>query len=85
MKYFLKKNKILKNIKNLNSFLESLFFTQLVLNEEPLMLLGETSYKTYLAKLILFNKSNIINLNPKTKLNQLFPSTSFIAAPISLK
>ena len=55
---------------NLNSFLESLFFAKLTLKSEPLLLLGESGYKTFLSEKIISNYE-IIDLILGTKINQL--------------
>jgi len=63
----------------LNNFLESLFLAKLALNDEPLLILGNTGYKTYLSEKILTSKSSIINLNSKIKLNHLLGSSMFFS------
>ena len=71
-----------KNILDYNklgSFLESFFLSKLALNDEPLLILGDSGYKTYLAEKLLNNKSTIINLNPQTKLNYLLGSSIFFS------
>ena len=72
----------IKNIfdyNKLNTFLESLFLAKLALNDEPLLILGDTGYKTYLSEKILANKSSIINLNSKIKLKHLLGSSMFFS------
>ena len=80
------KNILTENDKNnifdynkLNTFLESLFLAKLALNDEPLLILGDTGYKTYLSEKLLTNKSSIINLNSKIKLNHLLGSSIFFS------
>ena len=71
-----------KNIREYNqldTFLESFFLAKLALNDEPLLILGDTGYKTYLAEKLLNNRSNIINLNSETKLNYLLGSSIFLS------
>ena len=63
--------------KNLNTFLESLFFAKLTLTDEPILLLGQRGYKTYLANL-LFSNNEIIDLIPETKINQLLGASLFL-------
>ena len=70
------KNNILLYNK-LDTFLESLFLSKLALNDEPLLILGDTGYKTFLAEKLLNNKANIINLNSQIKLNYLLGSSIF--------
>ena len=72
------KNNILEYNK-LDTFLESFFLSKLALNDEPLLILGDTGYKTYLAEKLLNNKSYIINLNPETKLNYLLGASIFFS------
>ena len=57
----------------------SFFLAKLSLNDEPLLILGDTGYKTYLAEKLLNNRSNIINLNSETKLNYLLGSSIFFS------
>ncbi len=63
----------------LNTFLESLFLSKLALNDEPLLILGDTGYKTYLSEKLLTSKPSIINLNSKIKLNYLLGSSMFFS------
>ena len=62
---------------NLNTFLESLFFAKLTLKSEPLLLLGESGYKTFLSEKIISNYE-IIDLILGTKINQLLGSSLFL-------
>jgi len=48
------------------------------LKEEPLLLLGNTNYKTYLTKLISINRQTIVNVYQDTKLNQLLGKPIFL-------
>ena len=61
----------------LSTFLESLFLAKLSLNDEPLLILGDSGYKTYLAEKLLTNKFTTINLNSEIKLNYLLGSSMF--------
>ena len=61
----------------LSIFLESLFFVKITLNEEPLLFIGDTGYKTYLAEKIFVKKSITVGLSKQTKINYLIGSTIF--------
>ena len=59
----------------LPSLLESLFYVLFFDSNEPLLLVGPSSYKTYLSKLILMNPP-IINLYQETSITQLLGSVT---------
>ena len=60
---------------NLSFYYDDLFKLKLISSEEPILLMGPSSYKTYLAKYFIneINKKNfsIINLNQKTTIEEL--------------
>lgn len=64
-------------IERQSTFLESLFLTQLVIDDEPLIFIGDTGYKTYLTKKLLNNNLITISLSPQIKINYLLGSTVF--------
>ena len=68
----------IKNIFTLPSLYNELFQILLAHDEEPILIVGETGYKTYLAKLILEDVKPI-QLNAETTIGQLLGSTIFLS------
>ena len=70
-------DKIKKNFR-LPSLYNELFNILLALDEEPILIIGESGYKTYLAQLIL-KDSKPIQLNAETTIGQLLGTTIFLS------
>ena len=73
--YFSNKDKC---IFHLPSLYNELFRILLVHGEEPILIIGESGYKTYLAQLLLPDIKSI-QLNSETSLGQLLGSTIFLS------
>ena len=67
-----------KSIFGLPSLYNDLFLILLAHDEEPILLIGESGYKTYLAQL-LFPDIKPIQLNAETTIGQLLGSTIFLS------
>ena len=65
-------------IMKLSSLLEDLFQISLTSNIEPILLIGPSSYKTFLAQKFLSN-AKIITLNQESSVEQLLGSSSFFS------
>ena len=63
---------------HLTSLLESLFQIMLSSDDEPILLIGPSGYKTFLAKIILSN-AKIITLNQESSIEQLLGSSSIFS------
>ena len=78
-KIFFKNERIKKNYEILNkipSLINTLFNCLLCADTEPILLIGPTSYKNYLVKLLLKNVK-IITLNEESSIDALLGSTGF--------
>ena len=74
--YFLEKE---KNIETLYDYYDSMFKILLSCNLEPILISGETCYKTHLAKELLNNeKISIVSLNKESDINQLLGNSIFL-------
>ena len=72
--------KILDYILGLYNLLNGLFLTLIAHNEEPLLITGQTFFKTYLAQLSFKNDKysyEIVSLNHESTIPQLLGSFSF--------
>ena len=67
-----------KKIFSLPSLYNELFQIMLAHDEEPILIIGESGYKTYLANLVLPNVKPI-QLNSETNIGQLLGSTIFLS------
>ena len=67
-----------KNFFNLPSLYNELFQILLAHDEEPILIIGESGYKTYLAQLLLPDIKSI-QLNSETTIGQLLGSTVFLS------
>ena len=66
---------LIKIFKKLPSFLNTLFKVSLSNDEEPLLLSGNTCYKTFLADEYLGHYASIVSLNQETSIEQLLGSS----------
>lgn len=69
-----------ESILGLHNLLEGLFNILISHNEEPILIAGETSYKTYLSQLSFKDDKNsyeIVSLNQESTIPQLLGSSSF--------
>jgi hypothetical protein len=69
-----------ESILGLHNLLEGLFNILISHNEEPILIAGETSFKTYLAQLSFQDDKNsyeIVSLNQESTIPQLLGSSSF--------
>ena len=60
-------------LENLNSLMETVFYTKFANFKEPINFCGPSSYKTFLAKRLALN-ADVINLYPETSVEQLLGS-----------
>ena len=73
----LNKDKIIEEIVSLPSLYNSFFKILLSDEDEPILLTGQSGYKTYLAKKIL-SQDDIISLNQESSIDQLLGSAVFL-------
>ena len=74
--YFFEKE---KNIETLYHYYDSMFKILLSCELEPILISGETCYKTHLAKELLNNKNiSIVSLNKESDINQLLGNSIFL-------
>ena len=74
------KDDFTESILGLHNLLEGLFNILISHNEEPILIAGETSFKTYLAQLCFKDDRNsyeIVSLNQESTIPQLLGSSSF--------
>ena len=62
---------ILNEINNLPNLYNAIFKISLAYKEEPILISGNSGYKTYLAKKIMSSNTEIISLNQESTINQL--------------
>ena len=71
---------LLNKINNIPSLLDAYFKILISSDDEPILLSGPTSYKTFLAKLIFRNsKYEVISLNSESSIPQLIGSTILLS------
>jgi len=70
-----KKKNLIQILNNLPSYLNTLFKVLLSSNDEPLLLTGNTCYKTFLAEEYLDHYASVVSLNQETSIEQLLGSS----------
>ena len=75
------KEKLFEDLKGLPSVLNALFKILITSDDEPILISGPSSFKTYLAKLLFIHgKSEVISLNSESTISQLIGSSTLLTS-----
>ena len=77
--FIINDEKIYRILNKLNSILDALFKILLASDDEPILISGPSSFKTYLAKFLFIDKKcEVISLNSELTISQLIGSTTLL-------
>lgn len=73
--------KIFEKLQGLPSVLNALFKILIASDDEPILISGPNSFKTFLTKLLFHNgKSDVISLNSESTISQLIGSATLLTS-----